>query len=53
MINQLAVDRKIENLMVITNDVWANVSRGEFRRLEKEFSGTLWYWEVKREEVSS
>lgn len=52
MINQLAIDGKIENLTVITNDVWANVSNGEFRRLEKEFSGTLWYWEVKRQEVS-
>ncbi len=50
MINQLAVEGKIENLTIITNDVWANVSNGKFRKLEKEFPGTLWYWEVKREE---
>ncbi|MBL8206374.1 MAG: hypothetical protein JNM09_19205 [Blastocatellia bacterium] len=53
MINQLAENRKIENLVVITNDVWANVSSGEFRRLAKGFSGTLWYWEVKRQAVNS
>ena len=50
MIYQLALEEKIENLVVITNDVWAKVSSGEFRRLEKEFPGTLWYWEVKRKE---
>ncbi len=50
MIYQLALEGKIENLVVITNDVWAKVSTGEYRRLEKEFPGTLWYWEVSKTE---
>lgn len=43
MISQLAREGKIENLIVITNDVWANVSQGDFRWLDKEFPGTLWF----------
>lgn len=50
MISQHAREGKIENLVVISNDVWANVSRSDFRWLENEFPGTLWYWEISRTE---
>jgi hypothetical protein len=38
----------IENLIVITNDVYANVKTDDFRQLRKPFSGTLLYWEISK-----
>jgi len=39
----------IANLIIITNDVYANVSEDEYRRITPEFSGTFLYWEYPGE----
>jgi hypothetical protein len=39
----------IGNLIIITNDVYANVQRGEYRKLKPPFSGTFLYWEYPGE----
>lgn len=44
-INRLLKEGKIHSLVIITNDVYANVSTGDFRVLPTEFAGTLLYWE--------
>ena len=36
----------IQNLTVLTNDVFAKVSKADYGLLKQEFPGTLWYWEV-------
>lgn len=42
------LDRKqINNLIVITNDVYADVGRNNYKQLPNQFSGTLFLWEVK------
>lgn len=42
-----AVDRnQISNLFVISNDVYADVSKNIYRKLEKDFSGTFIQWEL-------
>ena len=46
MIYDLATKEKVENLTVITNDVFARVSANDLRPLKTEFVGTLWYWEI-------
>ena len=40
-----AQNKKILSLVIITNNVYANVENGEFRLLPVPFSGTLLYWE--------
>lgn len=40
------VQRGIHSLNIITNDVHADVARGEFRNLATHFRGTLLYWET-------
>lgn len=44
-IYRLLKEGKIHSLVIITNDVYANVSTGDFRVLPTEFAGTLLYWE--------
>jgi hypothetical protein len=39
----------IENLIIITNDVYAKVRQDEYRRLSRPFSGTFLYWEYPGE----
>ncbi len=39
---------EIENLIVITNDVYANVKSDKFRTLNRPFRGTFFYWEVSK-----
>jgi hypothetical protein len=46
---QLAKRQAIESLIVVTNDVYANVSTGEYRSMPVTFKGTLLYWEVRDE----
>lgn len=41
-------DNKISNLVVITNDAFANCSRNEYKTLSKEFEGTYIYWELNQ-----
>ncbi|MBX7154405.1 MAG: hypothetical protein U0Y96_02580 [Candidatus Kapaibacterium sp.] len=38
----------IQNLIVITNDVYLNFDKKEYLVLEKEFKGTFFYWELKK-----
>jgi len=40
--------REIDNLIVITNDVYANVKKDEFRTLKTPFRGTFLYWEISK-----
>jgi len=44
-IYRLFQEGRILSLVVIANDVYANLSSGEFRILPVEFAGTLLYWE--------
>jgi hypothetical protein len=37
---------RLENLIVITNNVYANVGRGEFRMMNRSFDGTFLHWEI-------
>lgn len=46
MIYELSMKEKVENLTVITNDVFAKVGTNDLRSLKTEFVGTLWYWEI-------
>jgi hypothetical protein len=39
---------EIHNLIIITNDVYANVAEDRYRNLDPPFSGTFIYWEIKR-----
>jgi hypothetical protein len=45
-INRLATEKRISSLVIIANDVFANVSSGDFKMLQTEFHGTLVYWEI-------
>ena len=37
----------IRSLVIIANDVYANVEKGEYRMIRNSFQGTLLYWEVQ------
>lgn len=39
---------EIDNLIVITNDVYANVKKDDFRTLRTPFRGTFLYWEISK-----
>lgn len=43
---------QISNLHIITNDVYSNVSKGEYKRISKSFSGTFVYWELTQENTN-
>jgi hypothetical protein len=45
-INGLSEARRIESLIILANDVYANVSKDEYRMLPVVFRGTLLYWEI-------
>ena len=47
-INQYAQNGVIDNLTIISNDVYAAVSRGKIELLNVNFPGTFWYWELNR-----
>jgi hypothetical protein len=38
---------EIQNLVIITNDVYANVSNNDFQMMPYKFQGTFLYWEIK------
>ena len=38
--------RSIKSLVIVANEVYANVERDEFRVMRTSFKGTLLYWEV-------
>jgi hypothetical protein len=37
---------EMDNLHIISNDAFGNISGDNYQRLEKELSGTLYYWEI-------
>lgn len=45
-IYRLSLEKKISSLVIIANDVYANIDKNDFRLLGTEFSGTLLYWEA-------
>lgn len=42
----------LDNLIVITNNVKANVSRGSYETLQASFSGTFLYWELSGDKTN-
>lgn len=38
----------LKNVVVITNNVYANVSTGEFRILNTDLQGTFFHWEIEK-----
>jgi hypothetical protein len=40
---------QIRRLVVITNNVFADFDKGEYRKLNRSFRGTFYYWEVHNE----
>lgn len=38
----------IQNLIIVTNDVYANVASNDYRPMETSFDGTMLYWEISR-----
>jgi hypothetical protein len=44
--NRLAHEKRISSFVIVANDVYANVSSGNFEKLPIPFHGTLIYWEV-------
>ena len=46
LIRRRAQKGLIENVIIITNNVFANVSKGEYRILNTYFRGTFIHWEV-------
>src|SRR6266436_2020579 len=45
-IYRLSLQGGIKSLILVSNDVYANVSRGEYKILHTQFPGTLLYWET-------
>lgn len=43
---QALLANKIQNLMVITNNAFGDVSNDNYRKLSYELNGTLYYWEI-------
>jgi hypothetical protein len=44
--NRLALQQRISSLVIVANNVYANVSSGDFKLLQVHFHGTLVYWEI-------
>jgi hypothetical protein len=44
--NRLARTNRISSLVIVANDVYANVGSNTFTKLKDPFHGTLVYWEV-------
>lgn len=41
-----SVEGRVRSLIIVSNDVYANISKGEYRILNTQFPGTLLYWEA-------
>jgi len=39
-------EKAIHNLIIITNDVYANIAQNKYRTLKRPFDGTFLYWEM-------
>lgn len=44
---------RISNLHVISNNVYSNVDKNEYKLLNKEFDGTFFYWELCENNINS
>jgi len=40
------IDRKVRRFVIVTNDVYADTERNDFRALSHDIKGVLLYWEV-------
>ena len=45
-VKQVLERNQISNLCIISNNVYANVEKGEYRLLNKVFKGAFFYWEL-------
>jgi hypothetical protein len=45
-IYKACVHQRIRNLVIVSNNVYANVEKDEYRPLKSSFDGTILYWEV-------
>lgn len=52
-INKVLERKQISNLIIITNDVYANVEKGDFQIIPKSFSGTFVYWELNKDNFNN
>jgi hypothetical protein len=43
---------QLSNLHIVTNDVYGNVSKDEYKTMNDSFSGTFVYWEVSENNAS-
>lgn len=48
-IYRLSQEGRIKSLVIVANDVYANVDARDYRTLPQAFHGTLLYWETERE----
>jgi hypothetical protein len=52
-VNGVLERSQISNLYIITNNVYANVSKREYTLLSNSFSGTFYYWELCKKNDST
>lgn len=52
-IGQTLARNQIGKLCVISNNAFGDVARGEYRKLDQDFNGTLFYWELGYNNVNS
>ena len=52
-IKQVMERNQISNLHLISNNVYADVSKNIYKKLTNSFSGTLAYWELNQNNVNS
>jgi hypothetical protein len=43
------IDRKVRRFVIVTNDVYADTERNDFRALPHDIKGVVLYWEVPHE----
>lgn len=51
-INDALKRNSFSNLVIITNDVYADVEKGDFRKINSNFSGTFVYWELNESNIN-
>lgn len=51
-IREVMKRNQISNLHIITNDVYCNVEKNEYKKISNNFSGTFVYWELNNNNVN-
>ena len=44
---------QISNLHIISNDVFSDVQNDDYKKLNKNFSGTFAFWELNKDNINS